>query len=405
MAALVLLAAAVAVTDMKKITSLSLLAAAASMAVAEDKISLQNLQYEESDQRIKVDDWVLSAELNPDVDNQITVNAGLDTISGASPAWQPRVALERPDNLADVNAVAASPVYGYDPAGYDVVNVPVPDEHRRSFGLGWLTRDKQRNELFVGADYSSEPDYISRAVSASYLWFTDASKNTSLTIGSSLQSNRSLVFNEFFDTHWEDLTAFNLELGISQVVSPRSVLSANVFALRDSGYLTNHYQTILRLADINDDGVFETLLAAEHRPDLRRAAGTSLKWMMQWQSYYATHTGYRFYYDDWGIQSHTLDFKQYLTVMDELTLSLVWRYYDQTEADFYKDPDSQRPEFALGGFGSSDHRMGEFSAQTFELGAAYDVTQGITLNAQVGDYDHSTDFSASWVAVGITFKR
>lgn len=390
---------------MKKITSLSLLAAAASMAVAEDKVSLQNLQYEESDQRIKVDDWVLSAELNPDVDNQITVNAGLDTISGASPAWQPKVTLERPDNFEDINQISGSPIYGYDPAGYEVRNVAVPDERRVSAGVGWLTRDKQRNELYVGADYSSEPDYLSRALSASYLWFTDSSKNTSVTIGASLQANQSKVFDAYFDTHWEDLKAFNLEVGLGQVVSTRSVLSGNVFLLRDSGYLTNHYQTILRQGDIDGDGVFETLLSAEHRPDLRRAAGASLKWMMQWRSYYATHSGYRLFQDDWGIQSHTLDFKQYLTPIDDLTLSLVWRYYNQSEADFYKDPESARPEFSIQGYGSSDHRMGEFSAQTFELGAAYEVVKGITLNAQVGEYDHSTDFSASWVAAGITFKR
>lgn len=388
---------------MKKITSLAVLAAAA--AVAEDKISLQYLNYQEGDDRIKVSDWVLSAEINPDVDNQFLVNAGVDAITGASPALQSRGLIERPDGFSELNDISDSPVFGYASGGYEVSKVEVPDERRRSFGVSWLTRDKKRHEFSLGFDYSAEPDYVSKAFSTSYLWFADSTKNTSFNVGLSVQSNRSKVFNQYYESSWDSLRSHNLELGVGQVVSQRSVLNANVFLLRDNGYLSNHYQTILRQTDLNDDGVMETFLAADHRPDSRRASGTSVKWMMQWRPVYATHAGYRYYLDDWGIQSHTLDVKQYLDVTDKLVVSLLWRYYDQTAADFYRDPEGSNPAFRMTGFGSSDHRMGSYSARTLELGTAVKVMDDMTLNLQVGNYEHSTDFSAVWYAAGVTIKR
>lgn len=388
---------------MKKSTSATLLAAAASALVqAEDKVSVQHLNYQENQQRMSVSDWVISTEQNPNVDHQIKLNIGIDSLSGASPAWQPDVVAEAAPE--EVQQAASSSVYGFDSAGYSIQKVTIADEQRKSIGGTWLSRDKKRHELTFGADYSEEPDYISRSVSANYMWFADRYKNRSYSVGASLQRNHSLAFDSQYNTYWEGLTASNFQIGLSQVMSQRSLVDANIFLIYDTGYLTNHYQTILRRYDGDGDGILDTYLSAEQRPDLRQGFGTAGKWLMQWTDEVSTHVGLRLYSDDWGITSQTLNLKSYFTPVQEWTFHVLGRFYNQSAADFYKDPDGTNPEFAITGFGSSDHRLGSFTATTFEAGVAWTWENSVTLNIQAGTYDHSEGFGATWISSGFIVK-
>lgn len=392
---------------MKKNTCFAVLASAASaltnsaLTQAEDKVSVQHLNYQENKQRMSVSDVVVSAEHNPNVDHQLKLNVGIDALSGASPAWQPRVVAEAVDE--NLQQAAASSIYGYDPAGYDVKRVEIAEEERRSIGASWLSRDKKRNELTMGIDYSEEPDYVSRSASSNYMWFADRHKNRSYSVGASIQKNSSLAFDEFYNTHWEELTATNIQVGVSQVMSYRTVVDANIFTIYDTGYLSNHYQTILRLYDGDNDGVMETYLAAEHRPDTRKGFGFAGKWLTQWNSNVSSHFGWRWYSDDWGVRSQTLTAKSYLSFIKNWTFHVLGRFYNQSEADFYKDPDSSAPAFSITGYGSSDHRLGTFHATTTELGVAYEW-QALTVNLQAGSYKQSEGFGANWVSSGLTFK-
>jgi Protein of unknown function (DUF3570) len=388
---------------MKKRTSLALLTAAASTLVqADDKVSLQYLTYQENDKRIAVDDYAISIESNPNVNHQIKVNVGIDTISGASPAWQPKVTMSTAPQI--VKSASSSNVYGIDNAGYSVQNVTVPEEQRTSAGISWLSRDKKRHELSLGLDYSEEPDYVSRSASANYLWFADRYKNRSFSLGASLQSNQSLAFDSSYQSHWEDLLASNVQLGASQVMSQRSSIDGNIFVVYDTGYLSNHYQTILRKFDGNNDGIQESYLSAEQRPEERKGFGLASNWLVQWTNNLSTHAGIRLYQDDWGIDSQTYSGKSYLNIDDQWTLHLLARYYQQSAASFYKDPNSDKPEFSISGFGSADHRLGDYSATSFEIGLAYEWQTALIINGQVGSYQHNTGFIANWFSTGMIVK-
>lgn len=388
---------------MKTKTSLALLTAAASVLTqADDKISLDYLSYQENDNRIKVDDYALSIEANPNVDHQIKINIGLDIISGASPAWQPNVTLVAAPEEAQ--QASSSNIYGYDSAGYSVQNVSVPVEERKSAGISWLSRDKERNELTLSADYSYEPDYVSNALAANYLWFADRYKNRSYTLGASYQSNQSKVFDATYNTSWADLTATNVQLGISQVMSQRSLIDGNVFVIYDQGYLSNHYQTILRKFDGNGDGVQESYLSAEQRPEEKKGYGIASSWIVQWYKQLSTHASIRLYQDDWGINSQTFTGKSYFNLSKDWSFHLMARLYQQSAANFYKDAEEANPEFAINGYGSADHRLGEFTATTVEAGIAYEWQDSIVLSGQVGNYQHDTGFAANWFSSGIIVK-
>lgn len=388
---------------MKAKTSLALLTAAASSLIhAEDKISLDYLSYQENDNRIKVDDYALSIETNPNVNHQIKINMGLDIISGASPAWQPNVTQSAAP--AEVQQASSSNIYGFDSAGYSVQNVSVPVEQRKSAGISWLSRDKERNELTLSLDYSAEPDYVSNAVAANYLLFADRYKNRSYSLGASFQSNQSKVFDSFYQTSWEDLTATNIQLGVNQIMSKRSLIDGNIFVIYDQGYLSNHYQTILRKFDGDGDGIQESYLSAEQRPEEKKGYGIAGNWIVQWNNLFSSHASIRLYQDDWGINSQTASAKTYFSLSNDWSFHLMARIYQQSAANFYKDPDKTNPEFAITGYGSADHRLGSYMATTAEAGIAYELLNTVILSGQAGKYQHDTGFEASWVSSSITVK-
>lgn len=373
-------------------------------AVLASKLSIQQLKYTEEGDNIDVVDWVIDAQFTPDVDNEFNIKIGVDGISGATRAWSSKSGLSKPSNLNAINKKSASNVYGTDNSGYEIRQFTLPDERRYSLGGSWLKRTESRNEIQLGADYSREPDYLSHAISGSYMWFKDDRKNTSFNVGMNTRYDRVLASKYDYSEFWDDLWSVNLELGISQVMSSHSVLNANIFTMVDSGYLSNHYQTILREFDANNDGVTDVFLSADHRPSRRVALGASALWMMQWNNLINTHLGYRLYQDDWGIRSHTLESKGFVDIGSAVTLGLSLRYYDQSAASFFRRPNTPQDTFALTGFGSADHRMGDFSATTYELSGIYRLTNSVHLNAQFGVYKQSTWLDANWWAVGVTIK-
>jgi hypothetical protein len=187
-------------------------------------------------------------------------------------------------------------------------------------------------------------------------------------------------------------------------MSQRSSIDSNLFIVYDTGYLSNHYQTILRKFDGNNDGVLESYLSAEERPESRQGGGVAGNWLVQWSNTISTHTNIRLYQDDWGIRSQTFNAKSYINLDQQWTLHLLARYYQQSAANFYKDPDSDDPNFHIIGYGSSDHRLGDYSANSFEAGIAYEWKNLIIINGQLGSYQHDTGFTANWLSTGMILK-
>ena len=81
----------------------------------------------------------------------------------------------------------------------------------------------------------------------------------------------------------------------------------------------------------------------------------------------AIHTDYRFYNDDWGIESHTLELAWYQSISDALRVSPRVRYYSQSQADFYVATDSGSRE----GDQSSDFRLSPYGAFAYGISVGY----------------------------------
>ena len=73
-------------------------------------------------------------------------------------------------------------------------------------------------------------------------------------------------------------------------------------------------------------------------------------------------------------------------------------------ADFYRDPNGSDPTFASSGYATSDLRLGDFTANAYELGASFKVHKKLRFNLLGAYYEQSNGFEAQWWAVGATYE-
>jgi len=384
---------------MKKLSTLTLLTTAATSCLthADDKIAIQYMQYQESDDRIGVNYLAAAFEKDFGVDYTLKVDYSYDSISGASPSWDavsggsPSVDLDDPVNDITDQAILSG---GGQQEDYVWRNIEMTD--RRDSGGAQLTwrHGERRNELTVGANISAESDYESLELSSSYLAYLDELKNTSLSVGASYQGNEVNTI----DNGWKDITIINTQVGITHILNHQTLLKADLFAFQDKGELSNPYQRIVR----QYNGQY--YLAKDSRPERRQAAGFKLGHIYAFNDHLILHSDYRFYQDDWGINSHTLTANAYITINEHWRIAPGLRYYQQSAADFYKAHDGSDPYFEITGYGSSDQRLSDFDSWTGQFGITYLHQSDLEFNLTTTAQQQSYGLDLYWAMLGMVYK-
>ena len=366
---------------------------AASSAMAEDYVSVQFVQYDESDNRASISSPSIELSKDFGVDYNLKVALTSDSVSGASPTWH--------DSVSSASGHTRSEDVNKNEVSYGALNY---DDDRESIGATLTTRFASRDELVVGVNYSKEADYEAREISSEYMHFLDSSKNQSLSLGISYQSNRVEVpcyENSMCDSasgasELFDVDVVSAELGFSQVIDETSLVKVSVFTSNEDGYLSNPYMNVVRQENLNSDIVN---VLPEEKPDKRISYGSTLQYTKALSENLASNNTYRFYTDDWGIQSHTLSSELYYELGQDWILGAGLRYYMQSEADFYHDA-----YFGSEGVASSDERMSEFNAIGYKLSADYKVSQDLSLNAGLNFYNQDNNFDATYYNIGLKYR-
>ncbi|MCB1183077.1 DUF3570 domain-containing protein [bacterium] len=215
----------------------------------------------------------------------------------------------------------------------------------------------------------------------------------------------------------------DLGLGLTQVLDRKTVLHLNYTFSHVTDYQSDPYK-ILTVVDASGDprGGTDPMGADaflfESRPDARtkhvlfgRVARHLGEDVVQFS--------YRYFTDDWGIASHTLDLTYRWELGGGKYLKPHVRYYDQAGADFYRRylvDGEALPEHA-----SADYRLGDMHALTYGLtygrpvGVGQELTVRLEYYAQMGeshpadaigvlkDYDLFPTVDAFIVQVGYSF--
>ena len=143
----------------------------------------------------------------------------------------------------------------------------------------------------------------------------------------------------------EDKDSASLFLGLGQVINKNTVIQTGLSFTRLSGYLTDPYKN------------------RDQRPDKRNQSA----WSFGIRHYLpsadaALHGDYRFYHDDWGINSHTFDFAWYQNVKSYFQVIAYGRYYSQQEARFFSNNAQLSEQYF-----ADDFRLSSYSAVTVGL--------------------------------------
>lgn len=368
-----------------KLSTIATLAIIASNSLyAENYVAIEFLQYDENDNRVSVSAPTLSASYDIGTDYTIKGDVVLDAVSGATPTWQP-------DSLSGASQRDNSGDYVYKNQEFD--------ETRTAASLMLTTRFANRDELNTGIDISRESDFYGNTVSAEYLHYTDSSHNQSINVGASYSFNEILSYD--YDTasgasSKETSNSINVQAGLSQVLSASSVIKAEAFTIIDDGYLTNPHALVVR-----DYNTMNQKLSNEKRPDTRVAYGANLKYITFLNDDMSYKTNYRFYTDDWGINSHTLDNDLYYAMNKQFTFGVGLRYYTQTEAEFYN---GAKDFFTNQEFASSDERLSDFDAFTYKASVDFKQNDSISYNLGGAFYTQSTGLDATMITLGVRYR-
>jgi Protein of unknown function (DUF3570) len=128
---------------------------------------------------------------------------------------------------------------------------------------------------------------------------------------------------EFADTarHWQ------YRLGVTQILTPRWLMSANFEALSDDGFLGSPY----RVARVFGAAVPERV------PRTRSGRAVKLRLVGDLGSRDAMHVEYRYFTDTWDIKAHTGEIGYSRYFGENWLADAFFRYYSQSHALFYSD--------------------------------------------------------------------
>ncbi len=257
----------------------------------------------------------------------VDLGVSQESMSGASP-W---ATVRGPDGEADL-----------------IMSGATIEDSRTEVNLAVAHHGEGRSTA-VSLTRSQEDDYEADAVSLSAEW-TFNSDLTTLSAGVShssdvIEPSDAAIFGRVTR---EERRTRSVSIGVAQVLDRLSALYAGVGFTDHTGYLSDPY----KLRDVRPGRRLERTVSVRYR---RFVAGRDG----------ALHLDYRFFDDDWGIVSHTLQSSWYQNVGARFQIVPNLRYYSQSAAEFFVPVDDflLSPEFSQ----SSDFRLSAYGAVTLGL--------------------------------------
>ncbi|GAB5400311.1 MAG: DUF3570 domain-containing protein [Aureisphaera sp.] len=219
--------------------------------------------------------------------------------------------------------------------------------------------------------------------------------------------------------------SYTLSLSFSQILSRNAQLSLFVDLIHQEGWLANPMQrvyfgdrsnyyignaaSIPNYTSTTNTDVFQLADDIERLPDtrLKTPIGARLNYFLN--ENISVRTYYRYYFDNWGMSSHTASIELPIKLGDKLTLYPNYRYYTQTAIDHFA-PFEQN--LSTQQYYTSDYDLSAFNASQYGFGIRYtDIFTKFRLfkfglksiDLRFAQYERSNGLSASIISGGFKF--
>ncbi len=245
--------------------------------------------------------------------------------------------------------------------------------------------------------------------------------------GNIIDKNGTAVWSPFKTTLVDDESrnTYSISLSFSQILSKRSQISIFFDLVQQNGWLANPMQrvyfsdrdnyyignasSIPNYTSSTNKDVFQLADDIERLPDSRLKLPIGARFNQYINEFVTLRTYYRYYYDDWGITSHTANIELPIKISDNFTLYPSYRYYTQTAADYFA-PFEQH--VSTEEFYTSDYDLSEFNSNQFGLGLSYtDIFAkrhvwklGLkSVDLKYDYYERNTGLNAGIISLGFKF--
>ncbi|XLS30314.1 DUF3570 domain-containing protein [Flavobacteriaceae bacterium M23B6Z8] len=216
-------------------------------------------------------------------------------------------------------------------------------------------------------------------------------------------------FTSFEDEH---RNTYSLSFSFSQILTKTLQGSLFLDVALQEGLLSTPFQRVY-FQDREDFFIQQFQLAddVERLPDTRfkiPLGGRLNYYLNDWLTF---RTYYRYYWDDWGISSHTASIEVPVKINNKFTVYPSYRFYSQTAADYFYRKEEARSDFE---FYTSDFDLSAFDAHQIGGGITYkDILTrahiwkfGLkSIDLRYNYYERTNGLNASIVAIGFKFVQ
>ena len=272
------------------------------------------------------------------------------------------------------------------------------------------TNVEKKYGLHAGVSFSGEYDYTSIGANIGY---TKTSKDNNrefsvkgmaffdtwkVILPIELRDNPSDTEANHLDT--KPRTSYNLGFTLSQVINK----NFQVALLADLGYQEGLLATKFNRVYFDD-----LIVKSEKLPSTRFKIPIGLRGNYFLTDRIVLRTYYRYYYDNWGINSHTFSFEPSLKLTAFSSLSLPYRFYAQSQTNYFK-PIYQHQESTE--YYTSDYDLSKFSSNMIGLGyhltdsdkGIFNIKRIHSLELRYGYYTRNNGLDSHIITLALQFK-
>ncbi len=296
-------------------------------AAADGEIQLRNAYYKEGATRVIQP--MLDARLDVGDDGELRPHALVDVITSASAASGAAGGVEFTEKRFEVGASYLHNLHRLVRAGGSIRFSDEPDYTSLYIGLRGIAELADRNTTISAGGFLGSDDMDDSGGPPTIMPVKTEEMNTSL--GS---------------------------VGFSQVLTPQITAGVNY----DIAYVRGFQGNLYRRVSAGESGLVEERVP---RKRVRHAVFASVRGFLPWTKTMIA-PGYRYYRDSWGVISHTPEVRVAQQLKRGIDLLGRYRYYRQTEADFYKEIyDTANPDMEP--YVTADQKLAAFRSHWFTL--------------------------------------